>query len=269
MQTAKLRDEPGHLTPGGDPEIRELVTSPQGEISQVVRHRGQVEQTTWLHGLIETLYTHARRGEIWIHEQEHETTEHAPQSYNPHPARASLAGPRRPDDHITLFVAVTPRPGTVHELGEAPAKAEGPARTGDLPPVADDAAPDGSEIRPSPESALGGLLHGTLDGGSKTMTARRKSVVELWSTLSGAGELALWVGAAENQPLCVVVVQRLRRDTDGCALPVPRDQGGPLRLLILTMPRWPGGRGGHECRAPRRLAVTREVRHRGTRTHQR
>lgn len=258
MQTARLRDEPDYLTPGGSTEIRELVNTPHGEISHAVIHRGQVAHTAWNDGLTETLYTQAGRGELWIHDAKNEST------IDMRPGRATLIPPGAryqyragPSHDLTIFVAVVPRfeaarhhqtpdgPWTVNGSGptpnEAPKRVEGLVQTRDLPMLADYAAPDGSEIRLLPEWRHGGLSHCTLSPGAKTSAVRHRTVAELWSTLDGAGELARWVDDEVTQPLVTSLSYGVSVEIPtGVTFQFSATGLDPLRLLILTMPRWPG-----------------------------
>ncbi|HEY1378438.1 MAG TPA: cupin domain-containing protein [Gemmataceae bacterium] len=104
-----------------------------------------------------------------------------------------------------------------------------------LPEEYDYLAPDGSEIRLLPEVPGGGLCHCTLPAGHTAGAVRHRTVDEIWYVLSGAGEV--WregVGAVPVGP--------------GSSLTIPRGVGfqfratgdDPLRLVIATLPRWPG-----------------------------
>lgn len=149
-QTAKLRNEPDYLTPGGSTEIRELVNTPDGEISHAVVHQGQVAHTAWNDGLIETLDTQAGHGELWIHDGKNEsTTDMRPGRATLIPTGARYQYRARPNGDMTIFVAVVPKfvasrhhpalggPWTATSSeaspNAAPARAEGLVQTRDLP----------------------------------------------------------------------------------------------------------------------------------------
>ncbi|MGO4362961.1 hypothetical protein [Terrabacter sp. RAF57] len=258
MQTAMLPADPHHLTPGGSTEVRELVNTPQGEISHAIVHRGRVAGTAWNEGLTETLYTHSGRGELWVADGRQETISEL------RPGRATLIPPRAryqyragPHHDLTLFVAVVPRFSADRHHGstggpwsadagplglvEAPAVAGREVQTRDLPLLADYAAPDGSEIRLLPEVRDGGLSHCTLPAGAKTKAVRHRSVVELWSTLDGTGELARWGDGLQAAPLLTSLSYGVSVEIPtGVPFQFCSTGVGPLRLMLLTMPRWPG-----------------------------
>ena len=104
-------------------------------------------------------------------------------------------------------------------------------------------APDGSEIRPLLELAGGSMAHCTLPPGAVALAVRHATVEELWYVLEGTGEVARRQGEREE----VVAVG------PGACLSIPlgtsfqfRATGeGPLRLVLVTMPPWPGE---HEAR---------------------
>jgi mannose-6-phosphate isomerase-like protein (cupin superfamily) len=99
-------------------------------------------------------------------------------------------------------------------------------------------APDGSEIRLLVDVGGGGLAHCTLPPGGVSVAVRHQTVEELWYVLSGRGEMWRSQGGDEQ-------VTELQA---GVSLGIPcgthfqfRASGPePLRLLIATIPRWPG-----------------------------
>jgi mannose-6-phosphate isomerase-like protein (cupin superfamily) len=103
---------------------------------------------------------------------------------------------------------------------------------------ADYLAPDGSEIRVLPTMKGGGLCHCTLPAGKTSSPVAHRQVEEIWYVLTGEGEV--WrKNAATEEPIHV---------TAGTSLTIPprtsfqfRNTGtGPLCILIVTMPPWPG-----------------------------
>jgi mannose-6-phosphate isomerase-like protein (cupin superfamily) len=107
-----------------------------------------------------------------------------------------------------------------------------------LKPNADYLAPDGSEIRLLPTMKGGGLAHCTLPSGSTSSPVSHRHVEEIWYVLEGQGDVWRKSAGAEN----TVGVSA------GISLTIPprtsfqfRNTGaGPLRILIVTMPPWPG-----------------------------
>ncbi|MCW4051394.1 MAG: cupin domain-containing protein [Candidatus Bathyarchaeota archaeon] len=102
----------------------------------------------------------------------------------------------------------------------------------------DEVAPDGSEIRLLPCVNGGSMVHCTLPVGRVSLAVRHRTVEEIWYVLRGRGEVWRRMGEVEE----VVPVE------PGMSLVVPvgtcfqfRTTGvEPLRLIIVTMPPWPG-----------------------------
>ncbi|MCY4725927.1 hypothetical protein NYO98_06530 [Nocardioides sp. STR2] len=214
-------------------------------------------QPSWNDGMVEMLYTHAGRGSLWAHDGTAESTVQL------RPGRAVLIPPGARYQYrsalsadLTMFVATTPRfdasrhhttdagpwrPDLPAEHDPAPDRAAGPLLTADLPLLADYAAPDGSEIRLLPECDAGGLSHCIVRPGGKTKTVQHRTVVELWVTLDGAGELARWVDGPDASPLHTPLTYGVAVDIEtGVPFQFTATGADPLRILILTMPRWPG-----------------------------
>jgi mannose-6-phosphate isomerase-like protein (cupin superfamily) len=113
-----------------------------------------------------------------------------------------------------------------------------PPRTRSLPDLHDAVAPDGSEIRTLVELGGGSLCHCTLPPGGTSLAVRHRTVEEMWYCVEGRGEVWRRHGGVED----VVEIR------SGVALTIPlgtefqfRTVGDvPLRLLIATMPPWPG-----------------------------
>jgi len=99
-------------------------------------------------------------------------------------------------------------------------------------------APDVSEIRLLPTVNGGGLCHCTLPAGKTSSPVSHPRVEEIWYVLEGQGEV--WRKAAGDGVTVGV--------SPGMSLTIPtrtafqfRNTGtGPLRILIVTMPPWPG-----------------------------
>jgi mannose-6-phosphate isomerase-like protein (cupin superfamily) len=99
-------------------------------------------------------------------------------------------------------------------------------------------APDGSEIRLLPTVSGGGLCHSTLNRGKTSFAVQHKSVEEIWYVLSGEGEI--WAKLNEEEEVIPL--------NTGVSLAIsPRTHfqfrttsSEPLRMLIATMPPWPG-----------------------------
>lgn len=99
-------------------------------------------------------------------------------------------------------------------------------------------APDGSEIRLLPSMGGGGLCHCTLGPGKISKAVRHKTVEEIWYVIEGKGQVWRKQGAKESVVDVAV----------GSSLTIPvgvhfqfRTKGKmALKILIATMPPWPG-----------------------------
>lgn len=110
--------------------------------------------------------------------------------------------------------------------------------TSALKPAPDYLAPDTSEIRLLLTVTGGGLCHCTLPAGRTTLPMQHRRVEEIWYVLEGEGEM--WRKSAASE-------DTVRLSTGVCLAIPPRTAfqfrnggAGPLRVLIATMPPWPG-----------------------------
>ena len=116
--------------------------------------------------------------------------------------------------------------------------ADRPPDTRALPAHHDAVAPDGSEIRTLVALDGGSLCHCTLPAGATSRAVRHRTVEEMWYCLDGRGEL--WRRHGHREDVVELV--------PGVAVTIPlgtdfqfRTLGdAPLRVLITTMPPWPG-----------------------------
>jgi mannose-6-phosphate isomerase-like protein (cupin superfamily) len=107
-----------------------------------------------------------------------------------------------------------------------------------LPGEPDVIAPDGSEVRVLLGLPDGSLAHFQLEEGATTLAVRHRSVGEVWYVLNGTGEVWRRFEGEES-------TDALAR---GVCLTIPvgtsfqfRSFGpGPLEILGVTMPPWPG-----------------------------
>jgi mannose-6-phosphate isomerase-like protein (cupin superfamily) len=99
-------------------------------------------------------------------------------------------------------------------------------------------APDGSEIRLLPALSGGSMVHCSIPAAGVSRAVRHRTVEEIWFVLDGHGQV--WRRLGEHE--AVVDVR------PGTALTIPlgthfqfrASAEAPLRILIVTMPRWPG-----------------------------
>ena len=102
----------------------------------------------------------------------------------------------------------------------------------------DTLAPDGSEIRLLSSTSRGSMVHCTLNPGEVSLPVAHRTVEEVWYFLEGTGQV--WRRFVDEERVVDV--------TPGGSLSIPvgahfqfRTTGdSPLRILIVTMPPWPG-----------------------------
>jgi mannose-6-phosphate isomerase-like protein (cupin superfamily) len=111
--------------------------------------------------------------------------------------------------------------------------------TRQLPAARDVVAPDGSDVRILLGLAGGGMAHFELAPGRTAGAVTHRTVEEIWYVLRGEGEMWRRQGTRET-------VETLR---PGVCLTIPLGahfqfralSGGPLSVVAITMPPWPGG----------------------------
>ena len=103
---------------------------------------------------------------------------------------------------------------------------------------ADYLAPDGSEIRLLPTMNSGGLCHCTLPTGRTSSPVVHRQVEEIWYVVSGEGEV--WRKNAAAEETVRVGVGMSLTIPPRTAFQFRNTGGGPLCILIVTMPPWPG-----------------------------
>jgi mannose-6-phosphate isomerase-like protein (cupin superfamily) len=99
-------------------------------------------------------------------------------------------------------------------------------------------APDGSKVFPlvRTEQASAGLIH--LGPGQTTIAVMHRTIEEIWYVLDGAGELWRSTDGQEEvvalEPdTCVTIPAR-------ASFQFRANDGGDLRMLMVTVPPWPG-----------------------------
>jgi Mannose-6-phosphate isomerase len=107
-----------------------------------------------------------------------------------------------------------------------------------VPDERDVQAPDGSDIRLLLSVKGGGMCHCTLLPQQVSSAGMHKSVEEIWYCLEGRGQVWRKAGDHESEVelyagVCVTIPQHSQFQF--------RNTGSvPLRILIVTMPPWPG-----------------------------
>lgn len=102
----------------------------------------------------------------------------------------------------------------------------------------DDTAPDGSEVRILAQLQSCGMAEFRLSAGKVSRTTEHRTVEEIWYVVSGAGEM--W-RAQQGREEAVHL-------SPGLSLTIPvgtqfqfrAGDGGPLIVIGVTIPRWPG-----------------------------
>jgi mannose-6-phosphate isomerase-like protein (cupin superfamily) len=256
LSTHALSADPDAVSPDGSADIRYLLKSPQGDVTHAVCRTGQVAPTHHLPELDEAYYVLAGEGEIWRATPSREAvTSLRPGRWVQMPAGMKFQYRANKGSSLVLLVMVLPswRPELFHTVpgGRWPAEASEPAppipesdlvddwMAGDMHHGYDDLAPDGSEIRNLACFDKGSLSHCTLASGVVSAPVRHRTIHEIWYVLEGHGEL--WRSSAEAG-------EKVELLWPGVAVDIPlgtsfqfRATGlDPLRMVLLTMPRWTG-----------------------------
>ena len=107
-----------------------------------------------------------------------------------------------------------------------------------VPDRPDALAPDGSEIRLLPSVGRGSMVHCSLAPGAVTRAVRHQTVDELWLCLAGAGQV--WRRRNGVEEIVDLESDVALSIPVGTAFQFRATGNAPLRLVIVTMPPWPG-----------------------------
>ena len=99
-------------------------------------------------------------------------------------------------------------------------------------------APDGSEVRLLLSASGGSMAHFRLPAGQVSRAVRHRSVEELWYVVGGQGEI--WRGHAGREAVAALEPGICLHIQPGTAFQFRADASGPLSVLAVTMPPWPG-----------------------------
>jgi mannose-6-phosphate isomerase-like protein (cupin superfamily) len=279
-RTTRLAYYPDHISPSGASEIRLLLQQPGGQITHVLVPPDSTAQVAVVDGSTEFLFVTRGRGRLRCVDGAHDevmdlipgTAVCIPSGVHyqyrnsaPEPLEfilgvvpmwtrnrhrlGSLDGAWQPGLRGRSLILAEPG-GSVHPTSSS----HGSWAVTRLPADPDTVAPDGSEIRVLGGEPRGGYAHCRVRSGSATHPVRHQTVVELWYVVSGAGQL--WRRDDQGTEEVVSLVP-------GVCVDIPlatdfqfRSTGdGPLDVLLLTMPRWPGPREARPADA-RRWAPT-------------
>jgi mannose-6-phosphate isomerase-like protein (cupin superfamily) len=255
VATHTLSAEPDAISPGGGAEIRHILSSPLGDLTHAVCPAGQVAPTHLLPALDEAYYVLAGEGEIWRStDRRTGVTALVPGRWVQMPAGTKFQYRASRDASLVFLVVVLPtwRPELFHTVDEAiwppgddvmpPTPREDMIDdwlSGDLHVLPDDTAPDGSEIRLLGSFEKGSLAHCALHAGCRSVPTKHRTVHEIWYTIEGHGEL--WRSPPDDDPSVVRLSPGVGVDIPvGTEFQFQATGTGPLRIILLTMPRWPG-----------------------------
>ena len=104
--------------------------------------------------------------------------------------------------------------------------------------VADAEAPDGSEVRLLCSLARGGMATFTLPANAVSRPVAHRSVEEIWYVLSGNGRM--WRHSGEQEDIAELGPGVSVAIPTGTRFQFRADSKGPLVVLGVTMPPWPG-----------------------------
>ena len=107
-----------------------------------------------------------------------------------------------------------------------------------LPEAYDVLAPDGSEVRLLAGLARGGMAHFRLPAGETSRAVRHRTVEEIWYILQGQGEI--WRSANGHEQVTALSPGVCLTIPVGAAFQFRALSDGPLAILGVTMPPWPG-----------------------------
>jgi mannose-6-phosphate isomerase-like protein (cupin superfamily) len=113
-----------------------------------------------------------------------------------------------------------------------------------LPVRPDAAAPDGSDVRELLHLGRGSMAHFELGPGRISRAMAHRTVDEIWYVLSGHGQM--WRRQGQRQETAELV--------PGTCVSIPvathfqfrASDGGPLAVVGVTMPPWPGDDEAYE-----------------------
>jgi mannose-6-phosphate isomerase-like protein (cupin superfamily) len=103
---------------------------------------------------------------------------------------------------------------------------------------ADALAPDGSEVRVLCATACGSTAHFRLPAGAVSHAVAHRTVEEIWYVVAGTGRLWRRLGDAAEVTLLAAGVSATI--PVGAQFQFRNDGAGPLDIVAVTMPPWPG-----------------------------
>jgi mannose-6-phosphate isomerase-like protein (cupin superfamily) len=108
----------------------------------------------------------------------------------------------------------------------------------------DAAAPDGSDVRELLHLRRGSMAHFELGSGLISRAVTHRTVDEIWYVLHGQGQM--WRRQGERQETVALVPGTCVSIPVGTHFQFRAAGGGPLTVVGVTMPPWPGDDEAHE-----------------------
>ncbi len=263
IRTTYLPEEPSYVSPGGVTEIRLLLQFPAGEIAHATVPPNAVSSQSWVLPTSEWFFVLSGSGQLW--------DASAAVEIALVPGRAYYIPPGCPiqyragDDSLKFLVITVPqsRPSH-HHIDSAQhwqptaAAVEGEEswhideRSVDIHDAAPErchTAPDGSLNLLIGDEPDGGLALCAIAPGATTIPVMHPSVEQLWYVLEGSGQVSRRQGSLDPEvttltPGACVDIGR------GITFQFRADEGrssgeaARLKMLLLTVPRWPGPNEG-------------------------
>jgi mannose-6-phosphate isomerase-like protein (cupin superfamily) len=113
-----------------------------------------------------------------------------------------------------------------------------------LPSTPDAVAPDGSDVRELLQLGRGSMAHFELGAGRVSRAVAHRSVEEIWYVLQGHGRM--WRRQAGRQETVPVDAGTCVSIPVGTHFQFRADGSGPLAVVGVTMPAWPGDDEAYE-----------------------
>lgn len=107
-----------------------------------------------------------------------------------------------------------------------------------LPLLPEAVAPDGTDVRTLLQLAGGSLAHFELAPGKTSKAVAHRTVEEIWFFLSGRGEM--WRKQGEREEVVTVDAGLSVTIPLGTLFQFRAIGEEPLRMVVITMPPWPG-----------------------------
>jgi mannose-6-phosphate isomerase-like protein (cupin superfamily) len=249
-----LTEDPDSSSPDGRAEIRYILDSKGGDLTHAVCPAGEVAPTHELPELDEAYFVLGGSGEIWRRHQKWEgITALRPGRFVWMPRGTQFQYRASQGSSLVFLVVVLPswRRELFHTVDAGPwaagaggvsspgAKSDEVWLSGDLHQHPDATAPDNSEIRLLGGVDRGSLAHCTLHPRTCSLPIRHRTIHEIRYVVGGHGELwrsdpegsecvdLLWPGVAVDIPA-------------GSAFQFRATGYEALRMVLLTIPGWPG-----------------------------